>query len=195
VKPFRRVDEAVVRYLTPDEARRLVNACEPQFRKLVQAALLTGCRYSELTRLRAVDLNADSGTLAIRLSKGKLRHVTLTDEALALFRTWASGEGKALMLPRADGRPWKKSEQQRPLAAGSKIANITPPVTFHILRHTHGSHLAMRGTPMAIIAKQLGHADTRITEKHYAHLAPSYVAATIRANFPSLGIGDTLSAD
>jgi hypothetical protein len=35
-------------------------------------------------------------------------------------------------------------------------------------------------------------ADTRMTEKHYAHLAPRYVADTIRAQFPTLGIvGDT----
>jgi hypothetical protein len=40
------------------------------------------------------------------------------------------------------------------------------------------------------IAKQLGHADTRTTEKHYAHLAPNYVADTIRAKFPKLGIAD-----
>jgi len=42
--------------------------------------------------------------------------------------------------------------------------------------------------PMGVIAAQLGHADTRMTEKHYAHLAPNYVADTIRANFPNLGI-------
>jgi hypothetical protein len=36
--------------------------------------------------------------------------------------------------------------------------------------------------------EQLGHADTRMTEKHCAHLAPSYVADTIRAHFPNLGI-------
>jgi hypothetical protein len=41
---------------------------------------------------------------------------------------------------------------------------------------------------MGVIAKQLGHANTRMTEKHYAHLAPSYVADTIRAHFPILGI-------
>ena len=46
----------------------------------------------------------------------------------------------------------------------------------------------MRGVPLGVIAEQLGHADTRMTEKHYAHLAPSYVADTIRANFPELGI-------
>jgi integrase len=61
-----------------------------------------------------------------------------------------------------------------------------------VLRHTHGATLAMRGVPMGVIAEQLGHADTRMTEKHYAHLAPSYVADTIRAHFPTLGIaGDT----
>ncbi len=38
------------------------------------------------------------------------------------------------------------------------------------------------------IAKHLGHADTRMAEKHYAHLSPSYVADDIRASFPTLGI-------
>ena len=46
---------------------------------------------------------------------------------------------------------------------------------------------------MGVIAEQLGHADTRMTEKHYAHLAPSYVADTIRAHFPVLGIGGDAS--
>ena len=50
----------------------------------------------------------------------------------------------------------------------------------------------MKGVGLGVIAAQLGHADTRMTEKHYAHLAPSYVADTIRAQFPALGIvGDT----
>src|SRR5262249_23197715 len=53
-----------------------------------------------------------------------------------------------------------------------------------------GSTLAMRGVPMGVIAEQLGHADTRMTEKHYAHLAPSYIADTIRAHFPTLGIAE-----
>ena len=38
VKPFPKVEEAVVRYLTADEARRLVNACPPEVRRLVQVA-------------------------------------------------------------------------------------------------------------------------------------------------------------
>ena len=70
----------------------------------------------------------------------------------------------------------------------SQRAKIKPAISFHMLRHTHGSTLAMRGVPMGVIAEQLGHADTRMTEKHYVHLAPSYVADTIRAHFPTLGI-------
>ncbi len=41
----------------------------------------------------------------------------------------------------------------------------------------------------AVIAAQLGHADLRITTRHYAHLAPSYVADTVRAAFGAIGIG------
>lgn len=189
VRPFRRVDEAVVRYLKADEARRLVNACPKDFRKLVQAALLTGCRYAELARLKCGDLNTDSGTLAIRLSKGKVRHVVLTDEAKAAFEGWTLGRASQdLLFLRADGDTWGTSHQKRPLDEASARARISPAVTFHILRHTHGSHLAMNGVPMGVIAAQLGHADTRMTEKHYAHFAPSYVAQTIRANFPRLEI-------
>lgn len=189
VKPFKRVDEAVVRYLSAAEARRLVNACAEDFRKLVQAALLTGCRYAELARLKCGDFNADSGTVAVRLSKGKVRHVVLTDEARSAFEGWTKKRASTdLVFLREDKEAWGTSHQKRPLEEASARAGITPAVNFHILRHTHGSHLAMNGVPMGVIAAQLGHADTRMTEKHYAHLAPSYVAQTIRANFPKLEI-------
>src|SRR5215831_12659797 len=46
----------------------------------------------------------------------------------------------------------------------------------------------MRGMPLAVIAAQLGHADTRMVEKHYGHLAANYVADTVRPAFGTLGI-------
>jgi hypothetical protein len=36
----------------------------------------------------------------------------------------------------------------------------------------------------------LGHADTRMVERHYGHLAPSYVRDVIRATAPGLGTGE-----
>jgi len=47
--------------------------------------------------------------------------------------------------------------------------------------------LVQHGTPLAIVAHALGHADTRMIDRHYAHLAPSHVAAAIRANLPVIG--------
>jgi hypothetical protein len=46
----------------------------------------------------------------------------------------------------------------------------------------------MRGVPMSVIAAQLGHSDTRMTERHYAHGSLNYVADTVRAARAALGI-------
>jgi integrase len=54
--------------------------------------------------------------------------------------------------------------------------------------------LMSEAAPMGVVAAQLGHADTRMTEKYYAHLAPNYVAQTIWANFPVLGLTDAPEA-
>jgi hypothetical protein len=51
LKPFRDVEVARIRYLSVADAQRLINACDIDFRSLVQAALETGARYSELVRL------------------------------------------------------------------------------------------------------------------------------------------------
>jgi integrase len=194
VKPFKAVESARVRYLSEAECVRLVNSCEPAFRNLVRGALLTGCRYSELANMHAADFNADAGIITVRESKaGKPRHVVLTDEGQRLFATLTAGKlAEGSIFARADSGAWGKSHQSRPMLEACQRAKIKPVISFHVLRHTHGSTLAMRGVPMGVIAEQLGHAGTRMTEKHYAHLAPSYVADTIRAHFPTLGItGDT----
>jgi integrase len=190
VKPFAKVDAPVIRYLSVAESVRLVNASAPDLRQIVRAALLTGCRYGEVGRLQARDYNADAGTLTIRESKsGKPRHIVLTDEGKEFFAGAVAGnEGDALLFRRATGGMWKASQQHRPLKAACNAAKIVPVISFHVLRHTYGSMLAMRGVPLAVIAEQLGHADTRITQRHYAHLSPSYVAETIRTKMPTLGI-------
>ena len=189
VKPFREADSAVVRYLSADECRRIVNACPADFRVLVQGALATGCRYGELCRLVVSDFNAEAATVSIRLSKaGKVRHLALAEEGKLLFSNLTAGRSaRDRVFSREDGKAWGPSHQQRPLTEASRIAVVEPAATFHVLRHTYGSSLAMKGVPMGVIAAQLGHSDTRMTEKHYAHLSPNYVADTIRASLPALG--------
>jgi len=190
VKPFKNVEAPVIRYLTEAECVRLVNACPEDFRYMVKGALLTGCRYSELASLKVADYNPDNATIIIRTSKsGKSRHVVLTEEGKRFFKAATIGkESKEIIFTHKDGSSWGRSHQSKPLSDACKAAKISPAVSFHILRHTHGSLLAMKGVPMPVIAQQLGHADTRMTEKHYAHLSPSYVADTIRQHFPALGL-------
>jgi integrase len=190
VRAFREADAARLRYLSDEETRRLTNACPADFRALVTAALLTGCRYGELTALIVDDFNPDVGTIRIPVSKsGKPRHVVLTQEGWDFFAALvADRPGSARMFLRINGRAWAKSEQQRPLAAACDAGRIDPPINFHGLRHTYASRLAMRKVPLAVIAVQLGHADTRMVEKHYGHLSAGYVAETVRAAFDTLGI-------
>jgi integrase len=190
VEPFEQADAARVRYLTVAEAKRLPNAAYVDFRRLAQAALATGARYGELATVCASDFNSDSGTIHVRTSKsGKGRHIVLNDEGVALFKSLAAGKpGDALLLTKADGSAWKKSDQARPMADACKRAKIKPAASFHILRHTWASHAVMNGVPLMVVARNLGHSDTRMVEKHYGHLAPSYIADAIRAGAPTFGI-------
>jgi integrase len=190
VKPFRAANAARVRYLTVAECTRLINACAEGFRALVQAALLTGCRYSELGALKVGDFNPDSGTIAVRKSKtGKARHVVLTEEGAALFSDLAAARhGDQTVLLQPNGRPWGASNQTLPLMRACRRAGIMPAANFHALRHTYASLAIMNGAPLHVVAKNLGHADTRMVEKHYGHLSRSYVADEIRRAAPRFGI-------
>lgn len=189
VEPFENVDSARIRYLTVSEAKRLINACDDEFKPMMQAALQTGARYGELTRLQVHDFNPDSGTLAVRQSKsGKPRHIVLTDEGLALFRQLSAGRGgNEPLIRKANGSAFRANDQALLMAEAVKRAKITPSITFHGLRHTWASLAVMNGVPPMVAAKNLGHRDTRMVEKHYGHLAPSYIAEAIRAGAPRFG--------
>jgi integrase len=186
LKPFRGVEVARVRYLRIAEAKRLIGAAAPEFRPLARAALETGARYGELTKLAVEDFNADAGTVAVRRSKsGKPRHVVLTRGGASFFRQHcARRAGSELMFQRSPGAAWSKSDQNRPMAEACERAKIDPPIGFHILRHTWASLSVMNGVPLMVVAKNLGHKDTRMVEKHYGHLAPSYVTDAIRKGAP-----------
>jgi integrase len=193
VRPFKGVDQARARYLSVAEAKRLINAARPEFRPLLQAALLTGARYGQLAQLVASDVNTDAGTLRLRTRKGdgseRAYYAHLTDEALAFFRAACAGRrGDDRILTHADGEPWGKSHQDIPMEEASKRAGITPAVNFHMTRHTFASHAVMNGIPLLVVAQALGHTDTRMVEKHYGHLAPGYAAQQIREKAPTFGI-------
>jgi integrase len=200
VKPYRETTSARIRFLSGEEQVRLVNACPPDFQRLVKGALYTGARYGELTRLQVGDFNASNGTVFIAVSKsGKPRHVVLTEEAQAFFTSLCAGRpADELMFLRDEverrklhdvAGAWGKSEQARFMRDACEAGEVAL-ASFHELRHTYASGLVNAGLPMAYVAAQLGHSDTRMTEKHYGHLAPTALADAVRKLAPKLGLGN-----
>jgi integrase len=128
------------------------------------------------------------GTVYVADSKnGESRYVDLNDEGIALFgEVTNQRKPKELIFLSANGKQWKPSEQQRPMNDACEAAKLEG-VTFHILRHTYASHSLMNGMTTEVLAQQLGHKDTRITMRHYAHLCPTFKQESVRRNAPSFG--------
>jgi integrase len=192
VKPFKSVDAVRVRYLTVAEATRFLNACDPAFRSIARGALETGGRFGQLAARTVDDFNPDAGTLRLSSRKGsgaeKIHHAVLTDQGARFFREACAGKtGADPIFTKADGSTWAKSHQARPMREACARAKIKPAVGFHQLRHTWASHAVMNGVPLLVVAKNLGHSDTRMVERHYGHLAPSFVSDAIRKGAPRFG--------
>ena len=119
-------------------------------------------------------------------SKG--RYVPLSAGGLDLFKTACAGKlGDALIFTRADGKQWGQNYQTRPLLEACKQASIVPVISFHELRHTYASLLAQAGVDLLTISKLLGHSDTRITSKHYAHLCDKTLSNAVENLLPDFG--------
>ena len=176
------------RILSVEECERLLQACQPDLRRLIEVGLLTGCRFGEVKRLRVDDFLDESGKLFIQLTKLKRsRHVTLTERGIELFTLLlASRRPGDYILSPSNAERWSTRRYYHRLQRAAQRADIPPPINFQLLRRTYASHAAMAGVPLTVIANQLGHANTITLEQHYLLLSDTYIDEVIRKNMPDL---------
>ncbi|WP_163866109.1 tyrosine-type recombinase/integrase [Myxococcus eversor] len=178
-------------FLSFEEAERLIAATEPEWRPLLLVAIKTGLRQGELIGLQWNDLDLKGSKLHVRRAiwrgvsgppkGGRERAVDLPASAVEALKGHRHLRGPYVFC-QDDGQPLTAGKMRSPLIRSLKRAGISREVGligWHDLRHTYGSHLAMRGVPMKAIQELMGHADMSETER-YAHLSPETRANAVQ---------------
>ena len=192
VKPFKNIEPPKPPEYKLSDLKRLINKVDSEFRPMASAALLCGGRYGELNSVRVNAFNAKTGKVTLFGKDEEERTVPLTVEGVALFTQHCAGKkGDDFIFTRNGGEPWGRSQQTRRMKAACKDAEITPEINFKALRKTYGQLLAMNNVSLKVIAELMGHSDTRITEKHYAHIYQSHIDKDLRDNLPDFGFEKT----
>lgn len=188
VKPFANGEEPEPRMLDTSEVKRLLNAAPEDLRTLLQGALMTGARRGELMSLRCRAYDPDTQTLRIYQHKtSKTLTQPLTPEGAGLFDSLTAGrDPDEPMFRRADGGAWGRGDASKPMAAAVAAAKLED-VSFKTMRATYGKMLLVATKDIELVAKALGHSDSRVTRKHYARYLTDDLARGI-AQLPSLGI-------
>jgi len=179
------VDSGVTseRYLSLEDQRTLVDACGPGIKELVESALVTGARFSELAELRVQDVLLDQGILRLRHAKqgkGKPVNLPLVREAIEYFKDQVQERKPSdLVFVKGDGSPWKKNHHSRPFKACLDAAGLEP-LRFHELRHSFAITQLQMGTDPHLVAQALGHTSMVMLVKHYSPFLHGWANEPVR---------------
>jgi len=162
------------RFLSRDEWARLGDAMvaykagagASAFIDAIHLLALTGCRRSEITRLRWSEVDLERKLLRLENSKAGPRTVPLGDDAVELIQG----------LSRA-GSPWvfPSTRGNGPIVGIQKVWNDLrreaglPTARLHDLRHSFASQAVTSGASLYLTGAILGHRQSSTTER-YAHL-------------------------
>ncbi len=95
-------------FLTRAQAKHLIAACRPDLALLVQGALYSGCRVSELARLKARDVGGHVfGIYVAPMKSYRGRYVVLPNEGMTFFLDQVEAmDEEDLVFRMASGRSW-----------------------------------------------------------------------------------------
>ena len=166
-----KVSNKRLRYLTPEEAHRLIELCLPYLRPIVQLALATGMRKSEIRNLKWENLNLREGMVHIEHSKSyRRREVPIGPNLTSILRELKLNSRSEWVFSKEDGSPignFRKAYQHAVKEAG--IKNFT----FHDCRHHAASVMVMGGVNLKRVKEILGLASLEMVDR-YAHLSPEH---------------------
>ena len=178
--PFKRFERGPVEFLTREETTALLNAPDTSTwlgrrdQLLLEVAVQTGLRNSELTQLRRQDVQLGAGAHIRCLGKGrKARCTPLRSDIAARLARWLAEqplEPTTPIFPTARGEHMSSDALQRLVARHVAIAGRACPslqrkrVTPHTLRHSTAMDLLHRGVDITVIALWLGHESIQTTQ-------------------------------
>jgi integrase len=171
--------EGRLRWLTEDEATRLLAACRKSrntaLADLVEFCLFTGLRQGEALGLTWDRVDRSRGVVRLELTKsGRRREVPLGLNADAvLARRWTDG-AKGYVFGSCKWNSFRSAWEAALAAAGIESFR------FHDLRHTFASWLVQRGRTLKEVQEALGHQTITMTMR-YSHLAPDHLRAAVAA--------------
>ena len=174
-------------FLTRIQAQRLIAACRPDLAKLVTGALYSGCRVSELANLRVRDVGCHFFGIYVEPQKSYTgRYVYLPDEGMSFFLDQCEGKDEeSHVFHMASGGHWI-GHHKHIFKDAVRKAGLPERFVFHGLRHTYASQLVQAGTPLAIVASQLGHSNTDTVSRTYGHLSCQTIEEELARRFAPL---------
>ena len=173
---------ALTRFLSRDELGRLHQALEEHSRNgpgprqqadIIRLLLFTGCRKSEVLKLRWSEVTHD--TLVLGDTKTGPRTVPLNAHARRILARQPRGHSEFVFPSPQD--PERPRARDLPLWYSLRRDAGLEDVRLHDLRHTVASHAVMNGVPVPVVSRLLGHGNARMTLR-YAHLSDRDIEAT-----------------
>jgi len=171
-----REPEGRLRWLTPEEATRLLDACRrsrnADLLDLVEFALFTGMRRGEVLGLTWEHVDRARGVVLLDITKsGRRREVPLNSRADAVLARRGS-HARGLVFGSKNWYAYRHAFE------GASVRAKLVDFRFHDLRHTFASWTVQRGATLQEVKDLLGHSTLAMVMR-YAHLSPEHLRSAV----------------
>ena len=168
-----------VRYLAPDEAARLLDACPDWLRPIVVISMNTGMRRGEILGLRYDTLDLANRLINIEQTKNNERRIIPMNQTVYdTLNQYTSRHDTPYVFAQPNGTPYTATNVTTAFRRAAKKARLTN-FRLHDLRHHFASSLAMHGHGLRTIQELLGHKDPKMSMR-YAHLSNDYLKQAVQ---------------